>query len=175
MHPIHQAFVSRPVFCKLEDFFYLLDEMNVTERHRILVSVYQETLHVTSVDIAPGTTIEQAKQLLYKRWKDWCRTMMRQTSPAFVVFSVLSLALAWACRYADEKAIPEITAANERDKRQARKDCDAGKITPEQLVKLEAECDANTAGLSDTIRENKARYEWFCENVIDRLPRDDPQ
>jgi hypothetical protein len=97
-----------------------------------------------------------------------------ETNPSFTVFSVLSIALAWACRNSDEKIIPEISASNENEKRKARKQFQEKKISTEQLAEIEAKWDANIANLPSGIQENKARYVWFCENVVERLPRDDP-
>ena len=176
MHAVHEAFVSRPVFCKLEDFFYLLDQMDLRERHIALAYIYPDAFKTQKINCPPSiTTEEQGMEWSYERFKEWCYWLAQQTSIPFMVFSVLSNTLAWLCRNADEKIITEITASNENEKRKARKACKEGQISREELARIEAKWDANIASLPSGIQENKARYVAFCERVVERLPRDSPQ
>jgi hypothetical protein len=176
MHAIHEAFVNRPVFCKLEDFFFLLDQIGVKDRHLILAHIYPDVFKTMEIKCPSGIKTEEGgMEYAYEEFKEWCRSMADKTTSSFVVFSVLSLALAWACRNSDEKIIPGIIASNENEKRKARKACAEGRISKEQLAEIEAKWDENIASLPSEVKQNKARYTWFCENVVERLPRDDPQ
>ena len=176
MHPIHQHFVSGPVFCKPEDLFSLLDQMDTRERDIILgPSIYPMVFQTKQRQYPPEVKSEQDMKLFrYNGFKEWCLQLARQTSVYFVVFSVLSMTLAWACLCSDEKRIPEVTAAYENEKREARMLFEQQIIGREFLSAIERKADALIADTTELAQYNESLYIQFCEQVIARLPRGGP-
>jgi hypothetical protein len=174
MHPVHQEFVCRPAFCRLEDLFFLLDAMDAHERHLTLAYVYPDVFQTEKIRCPPEvTTTAQGELWSYARFKAWCQGLAEQSSAPFAVYAVVGAVLAWLCRNSDEALIPGLAAANEADLRRARRDVRAGAMSAERLEALEERWREQSARLEDDRRLVQARYAWFCEHVVDRLPRDD--
>jgi chromosome segregation ATPase len=90
------------------------------------------------------------------------------------VTGILSYCLAWCCRGSDEKVIPELVVHNEKEKRDAIKAHKKGEISKDELDRQLEEWDRKIERQKADVERMKRLYTSFCENVLDRLPRDSP-
>ena len=171
MHAAHEAFVSRPVFCKLTDLFALLDKLELRDRNIILGPVYQELFRTLTVK-APAGMDEAcaAMQWLYDRFKEKGLGVTVQTQ----IHSNLPdrrhrhhATLMWLYAMSDEQRIPEVAENNIGDAELARQQFARGEIDQGRLNRIQGEIEERLNNIS-LLRD---RYVQFCEHVVARLPQ----
>jgi hypothetical protein len=163
MHKIHADFVRQPVFCKLSDLFVILDRAEPHARHEALSTIYPIVFRSLNLP-APS---EEA----YESFKAWLADVVRVTSGEFAVFACVGTILAWLATLSDETQMPEIVARNEAELRKLNKLNEEGKISDEEFGRQERVIKEGIERFPNDQAAMRELYEWFCTDVVDRIPR----
>jgi hypothetical protein len=175
MHPAHTTFVTRPVFCNLEDMFNLLDQIDVRERHKMLASTIRDTLRIRRFQHPdPRATEEDNMEFVYSAFKEWCEKIAQQTHPSVVIFTVVSLTLMWLYAMSDDKLTEERIATNRAELDSLRERLVNGEMTQAQYEHAVGETEETINNLRAFVQEWRDLYESFCHNIVGRLPERKP-
>jgi uncharacterized membrane protein len=173
MHPAHQDFVSRPVFCRLLDLFELLDRLELRDRHSILGPVYQDLFRAERVQAPPGMDEDAAMQWVYDGFKEKALGVFVQMQIhwAFMTVGIVTTTLMWLYAMSDEQRIPEVVENNRKDAEAAREQFAKREITQQQLDWMLGIIEERINNMRSDITLLRDQYVRFCEQVVARLPK----
>ena len=172
MHPVHIEFVSRPVFCKLQDLFLLLDQIEVRKRHSLLGPVYQDLFRQLSISYPSGTDEEMAMEDVFRQFKDRANHLAAQSLQSFIICAIITTTLMWLFASSDESRTSEVIEHNNKELAIIKEQFANGKIPKGIFDRISGEIEERLNNLKSDVRLRKDDYEFFCLNVVAKLPKE---
>jgi len=171
MHPVHQAFVAKPVVCRLIDLFDLLDRLEVRERNQVLGPVYQEFFGMAPIKVPPSMAEEEAMEEVYNVFKEKAAALVPHVHWSFVIVGVVTTTLMWLQLLSDEGRLEEAIDFNRADMEAVRQRYARNEISQEQHDRKIGEIEERINNLPSDMLLRRELYDLFCTQVVDRLPQ----